>query len=389
AISLIAPVAIILVAENTGHIKAVSAMTGRNLMPFLGRGFIGDGVATTIAGLGGGTGVTTYAENIGVMAVTRVFSTAIFVIAAGTAIVLGFIPKFGALIGSIPAGVLGGVSTVLFGLITITGVRIWVENQVDFSKATNLFIAGVTVIIGAADYTLNIGDFALGGIGLGTFGAIILYQVFRYAGLENVDLIPATDEVAGPPRSARPRNPNGGGRGRDQRDRRPVRGQDRGAPRERVRDGDPGAGRGPRSEPTMSLDPRALREAFGGDTPPRRQAADDPQRRPVRPSQAAPARDRAPQPRRRPEPYFDDELEDDFIEPSPQPRPQRQPAPDPRNVAPQRRPAPPAAQPRRDVADDRPRRPAPQQPPQGDPRLRRPAPRPRTNQPPDDEDGDY
>ncbi|MGC4108604.1 MAG: solute carrier family 23 protein [Thermomicrobiales bacterium] len=182
AITLIAPVAIVLVAENTGHIKAVSEMTGRNMMPFLGRGFIGDGAATMVAGFGGGTGVTTYAENIGVMAVTKVFSTAMFVVAACTAILLGFVPKFGALIGSIPQGVLGGVSTVLFGLIAVTGIRIWVENQVDFSKTTNLFIAAVSIIVGAADYTLHFGDFALAGIGLGTFGAIILYQVFKALG---------------------------------------------------------------------------------------------------------------------------------------------------------------------------------------------------------------
>jgi putative pyrimidine permease RutG len=195
AITLIAPVAIILVAENTGHIKAVSEMTGRNLMPFLGRGFIGDGLATTIAGFGGGTGVTTYAENIGVMAVTKVFSTAIFVVAAVTAIVLGFCPKFGALIGSIPSAVLGGVATVLFGLIAVTGVRIWVENRVDFSKSSNLFIAAVALIVGAADYTINIGDFALAGIGLGTFGAIILYQIFKALGIEDAPL--AIDGPAG------------------------------------------------------------------------------------------------------------------------------------------------------------------------------------------------
>ncbi len=178
AISLVAPVAVVLVAENTGHIKAVSEMTGRNLMPFLGRGFIGDGIATMVAGFGGGSGVTTYAENIGVMAVTRVYSTLIFVVAAVVAIVLGFSPKFGALIQSIPTGVLGGVTTVLFGLIAATGVRIWVENRVDFSRGANLFIAAVVLIVGAADYTLNLGAFALNGIALGTFGAIVLYQIF-------------------------------------------------------------------------------------------------------------------------------------------------------------------------------------------------------------------
>jgi putative pyrimidine permease RutG len=181
AISLIAPVAIILVAENTGHVKAVEAMTDRRLMPYLGRAFGGDGVATMVAGFGGGTGVTTYAENIGVMAMTRVFSTLIFIIAAVVAIFLGLSPKFGALVGSIPTGVIGGVVTVLFGLIAITGARIWVTNRVDFTKGVNLFVAAVVLIVGAADYQLHIGDFELGGIGLGTFGAIILYQLFKNA----------------------------------------------------------------------------------------------------------------------------------------------------------------------------------------------------------------
>ena len=197
AISLIAPVAVVLVAENTGHIKAVSAMTNRNLMPYLGRGFIGDGVATMVSGFGGGTGVTTYAENIGVMAVTRVYSTLAFVVAAFVAIILGFSPKFGAVIQSIPSGVLGGVTTVLFGLIAVTGARIWVENKVDFSRGANLFVAAVTLIIGAADYTLVLGDFALNGIALGTFGAIILYQIFGRAGGAD-----ATDATVPPADSA-------------------------------------------------------------------------------------------------------------------------------------------------------------------------------------------
>jgi uracil-xanthine permease len=182
AIALIAPVALVLVAENAGHVKAVEAMTRRPMMPFLGRAFAGDGIATILAGLGGGTGVTTYAENIGVMAMTRVYSTILFVIAALVAIPLGFSPKFGALIGTIPTGVIGGVVTVLFGLIAITGARIWVENRVDFSKGVNLFVAAIVVIVGAADYTVRIGDFEMAGIGIGTFGAIILYQLFRRAG---------------------------------------------------------------------------------------------------------------------------------------------------------------------------------------------------------------
>ncbi len=117
AMLLIAPVVIILVAENLGHIKAVTAMTGKNLDQYMGRAFIGDGIATMVSGSAGGTGVTTYAENIGVMAATKIYSTAMFLVAALLAIVLGFSPKFGAVIQTIPLPVMGGVSIVVFGLI--------------------------------------------------------------------------------------------------------------------------------------------------------------------------------------------------------------------------------------------------------------------------------
>jgi len=178
AIALIAPVAIVLVAENLGHVKAVAAMTGQNLDPYLGRAFLGDGIATIVAGFGGGTGVTTYAENIGVMAVTRIYSTLVFVVAAITAIILGFSPKFGALIGTIPGPVLGGLAIVVFGLITATGGRIWVQNQVDFARARNLVTVAATLTIGAGDLALKIFGFTLGGIGTATFGAILLYQLW-------------------------------------------------------------------------------------------------------------------------------------------------------------------------------------------------------------------
>jgi len=179
AIALIAPVAVVLVAENLGHIKAVAAMTGRDLDRYLGRAFVGDGLATIVAGSGGGTGVTTYAENIGVMAVTKVYGTLLFVVAALFAILLGFSPKFGALIATIPGPVLGGLSIVVFGLITATGGRIFVQNRVDFSRPRNLVTAAVTLTIGAGDLALKLGGFTLGGIGTATFGAIILYQLFR------------------------------------------------------------------------------------------------------------------------------------------------------------------------------------------------------------------
>lgn len=180
AITMIAPVAVILVAENLGHIKAVAGMTGRNLDPYIGRAFVGDGLATLLSGSVGGSGVTTYAENIGVMAVTRVYSTLAFVAAALIALLLGFSPKFGALIHTIPAPVIGGASIVVFGLIAVAGARIWLQNQVDLNKNGNLIMVAVTLVLGAGDFSLKIGAFTLGGIGTATFGAIILHAILRY-----------------------------------------------------------------------------------------------------------------------------------------------------------------------------------------------------------------
>ncbi len=283
AISVIAPVAVVLVAENTGHIKAVSAMTRRNLMPWLGRGFIGDGVATMVAGAGGGTGVTTYAENIGVMAVTRVYSTAIFVIAAGVAIVLGLSPKFGALIGSIPSGVLGGVATVLFGLIAITGARIWVENRVDFSRGVNLFVAAVALIVGAANYTVTWGNFTFEGITLGTFGAIILYQIFKLADPLATRPMPlrrqaieTEEEGYDIPGTPYPDDPGRADRGR--RQERPRRRREPVEPRDAYEDdyvdeqydAPPRRRRVPQDEP---MPPRRRRPAQGEPMPPRRRGS--------------------------------------------------------------------------------------------------------------------
>ncbi|MDC8786724.1 solute carrier family 23 protein [Roseateles koreensis] len=174
AILLIAPVVVILVAENLGHIKAVGAMTGQSLDRYMGRAFMGDALATMVSGACGGTGVTTYAENIGVMAATRIYSTLVFVFAALLGILMGFSPKFGALIQAIPLAVMGGVSIVVFGLITVAGAKIWVDNRVDFSQARNLMVVAITLILGTGDYTLKLGGVALGGIGTATFGAILL-----------------------------------------------------------------------------------------------------------------------------------------------------------------------------------------------------------------------
>ena len=178
AMLIIAPIAFILVAENLGHIKAVGAMTGENLDPHIGKAFVADGVATTLAGGVGAPGMTTYGENIGVMAVTRVYSTIIFVVAGVFAIFLGLSPKFGAIIHTIPTAILTGASIVVFGLITIAGAKIWIENKVDFSKNKNLMVAAVTIILGTGDFALQLGSFNLGGIGTATFAALSLNWFF-------------------------------------------------------------------------------------------------------------------------------------------------------------------------------------------------------------------
>ncbi|HYF73483.1 MAG TPA: solute carrier family 23 protein [Nocardioides sp.] len=198
AIALIVPVVVVLIAENTGHIKAVASMTDRDLDRSLGRAYMGDGAATMIAGAGGGSGTTTYAENIGVMAATRVYSTAAYVVAGLTAIALGMIPKFGALIVSIPVGVLGGATIILYGLIAVLGGRIWVEGGVDFKNPVNLFPAAIGLILGAADatWTSPDGDVSFNGIAIGTFATIIGYQLMfhaaRYGIFRNQPLNPAS-----------------------------------------------------------------------------------------------------------------------------------------------------------------------------------------------------
>jgi len=119
------------------------------------------------------------AENLGVMAATKIYSTAVFVVAAVIAIVLGFSPKFGAVIQAIPLPVMGGVSIVVFGLIAAAGAKIWVDNRVDFSQNRNLIVAAITLVLGTGDFTLKFGGFALGGIGTATFGAILLYALLN------------------------------------------------------------------------------------------------------------------------------------------------------------------------------------------------------------------
>ncbi|HEX2575416.1 MAG TPA: solute carrier family 23 protein [Aquihabitans sp.] len=177
---LVLPAVIALVAENAGHVKAVAEMTKRDLDPLIGRAVAADGIATVVASAVGGSPTTTYAENIGVMAATRVYSTAAYYVAALVAILLGLIPKFGALISIVPGGVLGGITVVLYGMIGLLGAKIWKENRVDFANPINLVPLAAGIIIGIGNVTLQITDtFQLNGIALGSIVAVVFWHVAR------------------------------------------------------------------------------------------------------------------------------------------------------------------------------------------------------------------
>ncbi|MCB0933239.1 MAG: nitrate reductase [Mycobacterium sp.] len=173
------PAVIALVAENIGHVKSVGQMTGVDTDPLTGRALAADGVATVLAGLGGGSATTTYAENIGVMAATRVYSTAAYWVAGTVAITLSLCPKVGALISAIPPGVLGGATIVLYGLVGILGVRIWLTNHVDFGLPLNQMTAAIALIVGIADFTWTIGTLEFTGIALGSIAALVVYHGMR------------------------------------------------------------------------------------------------------------------------------------------------------------------------------------------------------------------
>jgi uracil-xanthine permease len=178
AISLIVPVVVMLVAENLGHVKAISAYMERDLTPEVGNAFMGDAAATFVSALGGGTGQTTYAENIGVMSITKVFSIRPLQVAGVTAILLGLVPKFGALIGSIPVPVMGGISFLLFGLIAGTSSKVISTAEEDWGTLENFGVFGISVALCTAmvakGITLKLGGVVLDPIGASTFAAVLL-----------------------------------------------------------------------------------------------------------------------------------------------------------------------------------------------------------------------
>jgi uracil-xanthine permease len=177
---LVLPAVIALIAENTGHVKAVAEMTRRDLDPVMGKAIAADGFGTALASSVGGSPTTTYAENIGVMAATRVYSTAAYYVAAVVAILFGLSPKFGALVSSTPGGVLGGITVVLYGMIGLLGAKIWKENNVDLGNPVNLVPLAAGIIIAIGDTSLEItDDFTLSGIALGTIVVIVFYHLAR------------------------------------------------------------------------------------------------------------------------------------------------------------------------------------------------------------------
>ncbi|MEZ3161379.1 solute carrier family 23 protein [Microbacterium sp. BWT-B31] len=205
-VAMFLPVVLVLIAENVGHVRGVATMTDSSVNQHTGRALIADGAATTLAGLFGGSGTTTYGENIGVMAATRVYSTAAYWVAGAVAILLAMSPKIGAVFNTIPAGVLGGVTTALYGLIGIIGIKIWVDNRVDFSRPVNQYTAAVALVVAIAGFTMQWGDFQLGAIVIGAAAALLIYHLgnliarWRKTGADDGGPIPAVGQLGGDPR---------------------------------------------------------------------------------------------------------------------------------------------------------------------------------------------
>ena len=182
-ILLVLPGVIALIAENTGHVKAVAEMTKTDLDPYMGRAIAADGFATALSSAFGGSPTTTYAENIGVMGATKVYSTAAYYVAAIVAILLGLCPKFGAIVSATPGGVLGGITVILYGMIGLVGAKIWVENGVDFGNPVNMVGLAAGLIAGIGGVSLTFGsDFELSGIALGTIMVIVFFHMVNGRG---------------------------------------------------------------------------------------------------------------------------------------------------------------------------------------------------------------
>ena len=179
AIMLIAPVALVVIIEHIGHLLVINEITGKDFNPLLPQSLAGDGLATSLSAFVGGTPSTTYAENIGVMAVTRIYAVQLFWYAGAFAFVIGgFVPKLGAVIGSIPTPVMGGVSILLFGLIAASGLRMLVDSGIDYSHSRNLILSSIVLVLGigmeVGEIKIPVGDYTVPGMALATVVGVIL-----------------------------------------------------------------------------------------------------------------------------------------------------------------------------------------------------------------------
>jgi len=192
AIAIIAPAALVVVAEHIGHLIVTGNIVERDLTkdPGLDRSLLGNGISTMISGFFGSTPNTTYGENIGVMAITKVYSVWVIGGAAIMAIILSFVGKLAAVIQTIPSPVMGGVSLLLFGVIAASGIRMLVESKVDYSKARNLILTSVVLIIGVSGAQITLGALSLKGMALATIVAIFLSLAF-----EALDALGLTNEA--------------------------------------------------------------------------------------------------------------------------------------------------------------------------------------------------
>jgi uracil permease len=186
AIAMMLPVSLVSITEHLGDVLVLSKITGKQFYkdPGLHRTLLGDGLATAWAGLWGGPPNTTYGENVGVLAITGVFNVSVVAVAAGLALAISFIQKFGALISTIPSSVMGGVSIVLFGVIAASGIRTLVEAGIDYGDKRNLVISSVILVLGIGGAQLGIGEIKLHGMALAAVVGIILNLVLPKNGKE-------------------------------------------------------------------------------------------------------------------------------------------------------------------------------------------------------------
>lgn len=179
AILTMAPIAFVTMTEHFGHVMVLNSLTGRDYFkdPGLDRTLTGDGLAQIIAGIFGAPPVTSYGENIGVMALSKVYSVYVIAGAAVIAILMSFVGKVSALLSSIPQAVLGGISIALFGVIAASGLKILVEHKIDFDNKKNLLIASVILVSGIGGLIFQVGNLQITGVATATILGILLYQI--------------------------------------------------------------------------------------------------------------------------------------------------------------------------------------------------------------------